>query len=98
MRCCSNVRMVPLVLALSLAAGSGSKSHAQATQATRPVQLPLSGRQGSGVSARESAPAPSGASSAVQIQVQGNYSGSVPSSDVPGGTLDLTLSVAVQRA
>ena len=64
---------------------------------TPPLQLPLSGRQISGVVVQQSASAPSGATTRVQIQIQGSNAGSVPTTEAIPETFELSLSEAVQR-
>jgi outer membrane protein TolC len=68
----------------------------------RPMQLPLSGRTGQpGTVVTVQNPLPSGLQSVNSItsnvQVQGAYSGSVPSSQAPGAPIALTLDDAVRR-
>lgn len=84
--------------AIALLAISGAATFAQGSSpSTPPIHLPLSGRQSGGVSVRQSAPIPSGASTSVQIQVPGGYSGSIQSTDAIPETVDLTLSEAIRR-
>ncbi len=64
---------------------------------TRPVQLPLSASQASGVIAQQSSPAPSGSSGNVQIQVPGSYAGSVPGPGIGEGLVHLALADAIRR-
>jgi outer membrane protein TolC len=67
---------------------------------TRPVQLPLSGREQGGASIQQSA-APAGGSSvntlSTQVSVQGGYSGSALDPNPPTGSITLTLADAVRR-
>lgn len=67
---------------------------------TRPMQLPLSGRQQGGAAVQQSGtPTPSSSvnTTNTQIQVQGAYNGSVPDKNVAPGTIRLTLADAVLR-
>jgi outer membrane protein TolC len=64
---------------------------------TPPVQLPLSGRQQGGVGVHQSAPAPSGSITDVQIQIPGAFAGSVPGTDTPPVIYNLTLGEAIRR-
>lgn len=92
-------------LAWALASGGVRIAAAQmpspsSASQSRPLQLPLSARQPSGVSVQQTATPPQGASVNtvnVQIQAQGPYSGSVPSPNPPSGTVTLTLADAVRR-
>jgi outer membrane protein TolC len=68
----------------------------------RPMQLPVSGRTGQpGTVVTVQNPLPSGLQSVNSItsnvQVQGAYSGSVPSAQAPGAPIALTLDDAVRR-
>ena len=75
------------------AVGQGSNS----ATGSRAIQLPLSGRQPGSVTVQQSAPVPSGASANVQVQIQGDFSGSVPGTDAIPVSFDLTLADAIQR-
>jgi hypothetical protein len=95
---------LPLALGLAFATVS---AHAQmqaapaAGSASRPLQLPLSGRQtpGPAVIEQSAAPAPGASVNTIntQIQVPGPLAGGVPDGHVPAGTLVLTLTDAVRR-
>lgn len=79
---------------------AGQMPSAPTSSGTRPLQLPLSAHQPSGVSVQQTATPPQGASVNtvnVQIQAQGLYSGSVPGANPPSGTVSLTLADAVRR-
>jgi outer membrane protein TolC len=92
-------------LACALASGGVRIAAAQmpfpsSASQSRPLQLPLSARQPSGVSVQQTATPPQGASVNtvnVQIQAQGPYSGSVAGPNPPAGTVTLTLADAVRR-
>ena len=86
--------MVVIMLAASVALPACAQS---AGPATRPVQLPLSGRQSGEVAVRQSAPIPSGSSANIQIQVPGMYAGSVPTAETAPNAFELTLDDAVRR-
>jgi outer membrane protein TolC len=66
-------------------------------EATRAVQLPLSGRESGEVNVHQSAPIPSGSSANIQIQLPGAFAGSVQTTETGPATLDLTLDEAVRR-
>lgn len=69
---------------------------------SRPIELPLSGRTGQpGSVVTVQNPLPSGLQSVntitSNVQVQGAYSGSVPSAQTPGAPMSLSLDEAVRR-
>jgi outer membrane protein TolC len=66
---------------------------APAPQPSRAVQLPLSGKDGSGESVATQETTASGPS----VQVGGDYTGSVPGEGVPAGAITLTLRDAIQK-
>lgn len=72
---------------------SGSSTHA--------IQLPLSGRSSSGGATVQQSAAPTPGSSVTtlnsHVQVQAPYSGSIPGSDNPQGSITLTIQEAVRR-
>ncbi len=72
---------------------------AGAEGSNRPAPLPLSGRmnQAGAVSAQQSAGGAGANTINSSVQVNGNFSGSVPGSSVPGGAITLTLADAVKR-
>lgn len=66
----------------------------------RPAQLPLSGRTNQvGVVATQQSANPGGGASTINssVQVSGSYAGSVPSENLPAGSISLTLADAVTR-
>jgi outer membrane protein TolC len=90
------VRCAILAGAATTAAGQMSTS----SPGSQALQLPLSGRQASGVSVEQSATPPPGASVNtvnVQVHAQGPYSGSVIGANPPSGTVTLSLVEAVRR-
>ena len=99
---CGTVRTgIALTLwSLSVAAPGGAGLVAQANAQTQPARLQPSARQAGGAAIQQSVPVPSGASTNVQVQVQGAYAGSVPDLTVAGGAaqpIPLTLSQAIER-
>ena len=67
---------------------------------TRPIQLPLSGREQSGVLVQQSATPSAGSSVntlSTQVNIQGAYSGSALDPNPPTGSITLTLADAVRR-
>ncbi len=88
------------ILMICLALMCAPQTHGQSRgngAGTPPLQLPLNGRQNSGVAVQQSAPAPSGAATRVQIQIQGSSAGSVSTAEQIPEVLELTLMEAVQR-
>src|SRR5690242_15152730 len=88
-----------LVLGAGSAAGQAMTSSAGASESGRAVQLPESGRSGQAgsVEAQQSASPGSGVATVnSSIQVTGNYSGSVPLSNVQSGPVTLTLADALK--
>jgi outer membrane protein TolC len=90
-----------LATGLVLAVVGGSISaQTLSPQPAKPVQLPLSARQPSGITVQQSATPPPGSSVDtinMQIQVSGEYSGSAPGKNVPSGSITLTMEEAVRR-
>jgi len=84
-----------IILAVSLAIPAGAQ--AGPGPATRPFQLPLSGRQSGEVTVHQSAPIPSGSSANIQIQLPGAFAGSIPATETLPKVFDLTLDEAVRR-
>ncbi len=87
------------VLGAGCLAGQAPTSGAGATESSRAVQLPASGRTGQpgSVEAQQSASPGSGVATVnSSIQVTGDYGGSVPLSNVPGGPVTLTLADALK--
>lgn len=104
----SRIRSGPCLLVSALVAGAmlipGARgqiqSAPQGSGGTRALQLPLSGRQQGGPSVQQTATPPATSSvntTNTQVQVQGQYSGSVLGSDQPASGITLTLSEAVRR-
>ena len=90
----TGIRSLALLIALGM---HGAAQGQSSPPATRALQLPLSGRLAGGVDVHQSAPAPSGSSTNVQVEVEGVYAGSVPSSESVPDALELTLAEAIQR-
>lgn len=97
--------MLSRVLLISIfcaAAGAQTAPPEAVPPASRPLQLPVSGRAGQpGSVVTVQNPLPSGLQSVntitSNVQVQGAYSGSVPSAQAPGAPIALTLDEAVRR-
>ena len=97
---CPAVVLTCALLSGGVGIAAGQMPSASASSGSRPLQLPLSARQVSGVSVQQTATPPQGASVNtvnVQIQAQGPYSGSVIGANPPSGTVSLTLADAVRR-
>jgi outer membrane protein TolC len=95
----ASVIIFSVALALGLPGSREGVVFAQSSPQTQPIRLPASGRQAGGVGVQQSVPVPSGASTSVQVQVQGPYAGSaldIESNGVPDH-LDLTLAEAIRR-
>jgi outer membrane protein TolC len=92
-----------LTLACAIVAGAAATAMGQmpsSSSGSRALELPLSGREPSGVSVEQTATPPPGASVNtvnVQVHAQGPYSGSVTGANPPSGTVALTLMDAVRR-
>ena len=85
---------------IAIVAGTALGQAPQSGSETRPVQLPLSGRQQTGSAVQQSATPPTGSSVNTlntQISVQGAYSGSALDPKAPAGSIALTLAEAVRR-
>lgn len=94
------VRALALLGAISLTCHAlGQTQSSGQTSGSHALQLPLSGRQQSGVSVQQTSEPGAGSSVNTvntQIQIGGAYSGSIPGNDVPDGPITLTLTDAVQ--
>jgi outer membrane protein TolC len=84
-------------IGLSVAFAISALAQGGEASGTRPVQLPLSGRQSAEVTVHQSAPIPSGSSANIQVQIPGGFAGSIPTSETNPDAFDLTLDEAVRR-
>jgi outer membrane protein TolC len=90
----ASILVLGAAAALAQAPGSG------VAQTTHAAQLPLSGSsaQTGAVSTQQSSVSGSGAATInSSVQVGGNFAGSVPSGNIPSGSISLTLAEAVKR-
>ena len=86
-----------IAMMLSSAFTIPARAKSSAGPATRPILLPLSGRQSGEVTVHQSVPIPSGSSANIQLQVPGAFAGSIPTTETACATFDLTLEESVQR-